>query len=240
MEFTMYQDVTIPAGATGASLNWLDRLQWNFTLGGVASLPRLYDVQVRDPATNGVIQTLFSFSTDTQAVNPTGDTGWQSRAADLAAFAGQTVRIAFHEQIPQVATGPGQAEFDGISLDIDVTEALAESAHAAGRQWLLGHVGGPDDVSDLFSATVGKGSLLEVRTYTPAAKSGEFVNTLDPVIRLYDADGNLVATDDDSASDRRNAVLKFKAPKGAEGTYFVEIASSDKSPTSGEYVLAVK
>ena len=57
---------------------------------------------------------------------------------------------------------------------------------------------------------------------------------------LYDADGNLVATDDDSASDRRNAVLKFKAPKGAEGTYFVEIASSDKSPTSGEYVLAVK
>ncbi|WP_152052048.1 S8 family peptidase [Tautonia marina] len=117
MEFLMFQDVTIPAD-TSPTLSWKDRIQWNFTLGSFASLPRTREVLIVDPATNVVLQEVSVFSTGTQAENPTGDTGWQSHSADLSAFAGSTVRLLFREMIPQSATGPGQAEFDAISIDL--------------------------------------------------------------------------------------------------------------------------
>ena len=52
MEFQMYQDVTIAAGSS-ATLSWMDRVQWNFFS---ATQPRLYDVEIRDPVTNAVLQ----------------------------------------------------------------------------------------------------------------------------------------------------------------------------------------
>lgn len=126
MEFQMFQDVTISAGST-ATLEWMDRVQWNFTLGGTATLPRLYDVEILDPNTNAVLETIYSFSTDTQAVNPTGNTNWQTHSVDVSAYAGQTVRLMFRERIPQSGTGPGQIEFDAISLvaeTVGITETL--------------------------------------------------------------------------------------------------------------------
>ena len=107
MQYTMFQDVAIPADAPAAQLSWQDRVQWNFTLGGVASEPRIYEVQVRDPATNAVLETLFSFSTDTQAVNPTGDTGWQThdgRPVGLHRLDGPAVLPGVR---PPVRRGPG-------------------------------------------------------------------------------------------------------------------------------------
>jgi len=85
-----------------------------------ATLPRLYDVEIRDPSTNAILQTAFSFSTGTQATNPTGNTNWQSHSVDVSAFAGQTVRLFFRERIPQSGTGPGQIEFDAISLTAEI------------------------------------------------------------------------------------------------------------------------
>jgi hypothetical protein len=80
-----------------------------------------------------------------------------------------------------------------------------------------------------------------VETSTPAFKSGEFVNQLDPLLRLYDSSGNLVASDDNSASDKKNATLNFHAPKGGEGIYVIEVTASPASakPT-GEYILDIK
>lgn len=118
MEFTMFQDVNIPAGAALATLEWSDRVQWDFTLGGFASQPRLYDVELRDPTTNAVLATLFSFSTNTQDVNPTGNTGFQTHSADVSSYIGQTVRLFFREQIPQSSTGPAQIEFDAIRVNV--------------------------------------------------------------------------------------------------------------------------
>ncbi len=132
MEYQMYQDVSIPAG-NAATLSWLDRVQWNFTLGGTATQPRLYDVEVRDPNTNAILDTVYSFSTGTQAQNPTGNTNWQSHSADLSAYAGQTVRIFFREQIPESGTGPGQIEFDGISLVTDQAMGTEELYAGVGR-----------------------------------------------------------------------------------------------------------
>ncbi len=110
MEFRMYQDISIPSGAS-LSLSWRDRAQWNFCCG--QTRPRIYEVQLRDPSTNAVLTTLYSFSTGT--VDFYSDTGWLTHSHDLSAFAGQTVRIFFLETIPENFTGPAQIEFDSIS-----------------------------------------------------------------------------------------------------------------------------
>lgn len=164
MEFELYQDVTIPTSVTAATLSWQDRLQWNFTLGTFASLPRTLDVEIRDPVSDAVLATVSSFSTGSQGTNPTGDTGWQTHTADLSAFAGQNVRIAFVETIPQPLTGPGQAEFDQISLtfesglgiqSIDVTESVL--GHVPGGQPAVAGVVASDgsDSVTVFDAQTG-------------------------------------------------------------------------------------
>jgi len=119
MSFALYQDVTIP-GSTTALLSWTHRAQWDFALVGTATQPRLFEVQLRDPGTNAVLDTLYSFSTGTARV--VGDTGWISAAADLSAFAGSSVRVYFLESIPESFTGPGQLEIDAVSLRTPVPE----------------------------------------------------------------------------------------------------------------------
>src|SRR5262249_38600715 len=115
LQFLMTQDVTISAGAAFADFTWKERLQWDFALTGTATQPRTYEVEALDPATDALLAALYSFSTGTAHI--VGDTGWQTHTADLLAFAGQTVRLRFREDIPEFFTGPGQAEFDGIDLD---------------------------------------------------------------------------------------------------------------------------
>jgi subtilase family protein/Calx-beta domain-containing protein len=110
MEFRMYQDITIPSGVS-LSFSWRDRVQWNFCCG--QTQPRTYQVQLRDPATNGIVATLYSFSTGVEAGYH--DTGWQTHRQDVSAFAGHTVRLFFLETVPEFFTGPAQIEFDSIS-----------------------------------------------------------------------------------------------------------------------------
>jgi hypothetical protein len=110
MEFRMYQDVSIPSGVS-LNLSWRDRAQWNFCCG--QTQPRTYEVQLRNPSTNAIMTTLYSFSTGVEGFYH--DTGWLTHSHDLSAFAGQTVRIFFLEKIPENFTGPAQIEFDSIS-----------------------------------------------------------------------------------------------------------------------------
>jgi hypothetical protein len=116
-EFNLYQDVAIPASASSVTLSWMYRAQWNYALVGAATQPRVFDVTLRDPTTNAVLQTVYSFSTGT--VIQIGDTGWFTRSADLSWAAGSTVRIFFRETIPETYTGPGQFEIDGVSVMAD-------------------------------------------------------------------------------------------------------------------------
>src|SRR5438132_1575464 len=110
MEYRMYQDVTIPSGTS--HITWKDRAQWNFCCG--ATMARTYSVQLRDPNTNSVLTTLYTFSTGTTAGYH--ETGWLTHGSDLSAYAGQKVRLYFLEVIPETFTGPGQIEFDDITL----------------------------------------------------------------------------------------------------------------------------
>lgn len=115
-EFYLYQDVTLPADKV-STLSFMYRFEWDFTVYEIpATTPRQLIVQLRDPATNSVLATLYSASTGTFINNPTGDTGWVTVSRDLSAFAGSTVRLYFLEVIPELYTGPATIGFDDISI----------------------------------------------------------------------------------------------------------------------------
>ncbi len=178
MQYTMTQDVALPSG-TALSLTWKDRLQWNFQLTSSATQPRTYEVEVLNPGNNAVLATLYSFSTGTAHV--IGNTGWQTHTADLSAFAGTTVRLRFREDIPQNFTGPGQAEFDAISLVPSGNPDFYKFTAAAGERTtvaltaLTGSAAGLTlQVLDgsgtvLATGSAGATNVDRLATFTPAA-----------------------------------------------------------------------
>jgi subtilisin family serine protease/glutamine cyclotransferase len=90
--------------------------------------------------------------------------------------------------------------------------------------------------SDCYIVSVNSGDPLVLSTATPAGNAGEFVNNLDPKIELYNPSGSLVASDDNSGPDGRNAKLTYVATTA--GNYTIRVlAASDKL---GEYILSVK
>ena len=92
--------------------------------------------------------------------------------------------------------------------------------------------------SDFYQVLGDSKKTIEVETITPADNKGEFVNTLNPYLKLYDAHGNLLASNFDGASDHRNAKLKYKPDKGETGPYFIQVGA--EGDTKGEYILSVK
>jgi hypothetical protein len=85
----IYQDVTLPAGAVPV-LRWADMLRNH--AGVFVDPTQEYRVEIRNLA-NQVLATVFSTNPGDPAFQD-----WTERSADISAFAGQTVRIAFVEQ----------------------------------------------------------------------------------------------------------------------------------------------
>jgi hypothetical protein len=98
-------------------------------------------------------------------------------------------------------------------------------------QSALGYLTGQSE-GDFFQVNAAEGQTLLVRTTTP----GGSANTLDPAIRVYGPDGTLVAADDNSGGDLRNAQLSYLVP--VSGIHFVEVLSANGAP--GEYVVIVE
>ncbi|MEZ6119436.1 MAG: pre-peptidase C-terminal domain-containing protein [Pirellulaceae bacterium] len=291
MEMMLYQDVQIPADATSPSLTWSQRLQWLFVADDARA--RQFDVQVRDPNTDAILETLFAFETPTGAQQRLGDTQWQTNSVDLSAYVGQEIRLAFHQVIPEGNAGPGQVELDNVQLDLgrvdytnvtDVIENFVAPANGTyyvkvsgdngtdysltlarnvgfnledndsiessqpvtiadrvGRQWQLGYLDQQIDSSDYYLVSAEQG-LLRFESFLPAGSDGEFVNELDVLFRLYDANGVLVAEDDNSGSDN-NASLQYRVPNGGDETYYLEVSVSPEASgaaTRGEYIISIQ
>ncbi|MHC5053532.1 MAG: FG-GAP-like repeat-containing protein [Planctomycetota bacterium] len=101
---------------------------------------------------------------------------------------------------------------------------------------------GGDDVpilneGDWFSFPAADGDNLTLATATPADGGGEFANVFDPALELYNPSGGLVASDDNSVGDGRNAELSWTVPAAGAGVYTARVLSADGS--AGEYVLTV-
>ena len=75
---------------------------------------------------------------------------------------------------------------------------------------------------------------------TPAAGAGQFDNRLDPLLRLYDSQGTLVAEDDNS-SGGLNALILFQPQGAASDVYYIEVAAAESQGegAAGEYLLEV-
>jgi hypothetical protein len=96
--------------------------------------------------------------------------------------------------------------------------------------------------ADTYSISANAGDVLHITTATPGSGPGQFHNSFDPKVNLYDPSGNLVASDDNSASDGINAQLTYSVPAGRQGAYFVQVVASPltATPTFGEFVLSVQ
>ena len=105
----------------------------------------------------------------------------------------------------------------------------------------MGAIEGAGD-SDFYQLLLEGGQPLTVETFTPAAGPGQFQNALDPMIILYDEDGLVVASDDNSASDGRNAALQYRVPRGEEGLYYLAVVAgtSGEGMEEGEYYVSVR
>jgi hypothetical protein len=142
-EALLYQDVTIPAGAT-ATLTWDENIDYDMMSFCAGCLDRLYEVQVRDLSGTVLetLQTVIGVGGTIEA-----DNAWESLSADLSAYAGQDVRITFWQNIPEAFTGPGKFALDNVVLQVVVTSSppLSVDLDANGMATI--------DVTNLVSVT---------------------------------------------------------------------------------------
>ena len=108
-EAVLYQDVTIPFGVDTATLTWDENIEYDLQSFCTGCSDRIYEVQVRDQSDNvlEVIQQVTAVA-NTQDF----DGVWESVTADLSAYIGQDIRIAFWQQMPDSFSGPAQFALD--------------------------------------------------------------------------------------------------------------------------------
>ncbi|NQV31708.1 MAG: DUF4347 domain-containing protein, partial [Phycisphaeraceae bacterium] len=118
-------------------------------------------------------------------------------------------------------------------------ESLPNGQDISATGQVLGYVGDSELFESEFVFAVDPGDPLILTTTTPGGGTGEPVNLLDALLELYDETGTLVATDDNSAPDGRNAALDFTVPDdgGAQRTYRAVVSSVDENP--GEFTLLI-
>jgi len=120
-------------------------------------------------------------------------------------------------------------------LESNDTAATAQTLGVSGV--VLGAIGNGVAGSDVdwYSFPVNAGDNLVLDTTTPSDGPGEFPNTLNPHIELYDPSANLVASGT-ALADGRNESLSYTAL--VSGTYLGRVTG--ESGTTGEYVLQVQ
>lgn len=129
--YTIFQNVTVPAG-NSLTLKFSERLYTELGFFGAADWrnqrPQQYRVEIRNTS-NVVLATPFSVTAPALA---TTNIPWTSHTINLgAAYAGQTIRLAFVWTIPTGLAAPGNVGLDGVSLDAFVPTAAA--ANVSGR-----------------------------------------------------------------------------------------------------------
>ncbi|MFT3787559.1 MAG: pre-peptidase C-terminal domain-containing protein [Tepidisphaeraceae bacterium] len=137
----------------------------------------------------------------------------------------------------QVSNSSGAASYNLVvarnyvfSLQPHDTSATAQNL--ASQRGVIGYL---STGADWYSLPISSaGSSIAFSTATLGDRPGEFNNTLDPHIELYDPSGNLVASGA-TLGDGRNESISYAA--AAAGTYRIKVTS--QAGTSGEYTLGL-
>ena len=160
-------------------------------------------------------------------VTPLANTStWSSASVSLSPYAGQTAQIRFQfDTVDNISNS-----FEGWYVD-DVT---------------IGQVAN----DDWYAITLPSGfSGVTLKTSTPSDGAGEFVNTLDPTIRLYDAAGTTLLGTGVALPDGRNESLtvgnltpgstymvRMSAAAATKGEYFFTRRATDASNRDGYHL----
>jgi uncharacterized repeat protein (TIGR01451 family) len=124
--YDLYQEIAIPADATRVELSWTERIQWDLITFGPGTVSREYEVTIQPTGGGAPLATLYEMEIPPGTMD---DTGYVSHTEDLLAavpgLPGQTVRINWHEYIPETSTGPAQFDLDAISLLVEMDSTTA-------------------------------------------------------------------------------------------------------------------
>ncbi|PHS64914.1 MAG: subtilisin, partial [Flavobacterium sp.] len=114
-ESVLYQDVSIPTGVISATLSWDENIDYDLDSFCIGCSDRIYEVQIRDTDDNvlEVIQQVVALANVIDS-----DNVWNSLSVDLIAYAGQNIRIAFWQSIPDAFSGPAKFALDNVSLNV--------------------------------------------------------------------------------------------------------------------------
>ncbi len=118
----------------------------------------------------------------------------------------------------------------GGTFDAEANDSFATAQPLGASGAALGAISGS---VDWYQFTAAVGQVLALSTTTPGGGPGQLPNVLDPRLELYDPNNVLVASDDNSAGDGRNAALAHTA--ALAGNYRVRVAAA--GGTSGEYTV---
>lgn len=209
---------TVPASSAGT---------YTITIGGAnnttgtfhvrAALNAMFEFEAHGGPSDDDLATAQDLASSAIALRPVSD-----RMAVLGDFDGNEYSLIVTRN----------ANFE---LESNDTAAIPQPLGGSGV--VLGAIGngvaGSD--ADWYSFSVNAGDNLVLDTTTPSDGPGEFPNTLNPHIELYDPSANLVATGT-ALADGRNESLSYTAL--VSGTYLGRVTG--ESGTTGEYVLQVQ
>ncbi len=161
--------------------------------------------------------------------------GQSPYAADLGATVLATDEYGYGAVVVGTS-GSGRGVYLNPAYMYGQTSLLSGSADRLLEQ-ALAWAAPPSDSSDWYKVTLGSDqTVLEVETRTPADGPGEFVNTLNPKIQLFNAAGTDITPSVTILGDGRNE--KFRAVGLTPGaTYFVKV--SGEGGSKGEYYVSV-
>jgi len=123
----------------------------------------------------------FALLTGVAHAQEEGETGWVSVTEDVSAYSDRQITLRFTQVIPETFTGPGRADFDGISLLADGTELLKNG----------GFEGGPFGMAPdgWFTAYVSTGGDADPFTEFSVQESGDNVEGLRWLTSGFDGGG---------------------------------------------------
>src|SRR5205814_226131 len=97
-----------------------------------------------------------------------------------------------------IGSGAGGIDYSLVAtrdavFDQEPNSALDDAQPMGGPAVALGHIGS-GDAGDFYSFIAVEGQVISLFSLTPADGPGEFSNSLDPQLRLFDPSGALVAS----------------------------------------------
>jgi subtilisin family serine protease len=141
-------------------------------------------------------------------------------------------RFAYEDVIFGDANDNGGGATIGVQVDSGDAYTISQDSASVFNGDVIDIIVQEDDI---FALTLDSGGSVVVNTSTPFDNPSNVpVNSLDPIVAILDADGNVLASDASSASDGKNVELPFTADSA--GTYYVSVSAEGGS---GSYLLSL-